>query len=252
MIKVKDYLINTTHDRAQILYPDTNLKYEFNDIAEIDKLTFNLRETELKKQLRECNDKLLRGPIFILENQTNLDKSNMYRVFVNETTSKSEKYLSEFEKYIDERIDRVKNKEIDSSTKLELARTEVLDEYINEMLDEVIRKFIEGYVPVNEMISVRSLMPNDIATHIVKIKNDYTSLSVDKKEKELRHIGRSLSGYKALRNFLMEYIKLKNGEYGGLNTTLYKYSGRTIRGKYYPTEKIANQIKEDIKEKKLK
>ncbi len=252
MIKSKDYLINTTHDKAKIIYPDSNLKYEYNDISEIDKITFNLTEEKLKKELKESNGKLLRGPVFIYEKPINRNIGNMYKVFVNETTSKSEKYLADFEKYIDERMARVKAKSTDKDVHLQLAETEIFYQYIEEMLDEVIRAFIDGAVPVYEMISVRSLMPNDIATHIVRVKNDYKSFNVDEKKKELRHIGRSLSGYKALRNFLMEYIKFKNDEYGGLNRTLFNYAGRTIKGKYYPTEKIMNQLNEEIKEKKLK
>ena len=251
MIKVKDYLINTTHDKAKILYPDSTNIFEYNDISEIDKITAHLSEDELKKQLKE-NNKLLRGPLFILEKPIKKDLGNMYKVFVDETTSKTEKYLSEFDHYIDERIARVKDQSTNSKVKVELARTEMFEEYINEMLDDVIRGFISGSIPVYEMISVRSLMPNDIATHIVKVKNDYKSFNVSEKEKELRHISRSLTGYKALRNFLMEYIRYKNGGYGGLNTTLYNYADHTNGGKYYPSDKIMDQLNDDIKEKKLK
>ncbi len=252
MIKVKDYLINTTKKDAKIISPDSSKIFEYNDISYIDKITSHLFEDELKKELKKNNDKLLRGPVFILEKSGKKELGNMYRVLTNETTSKSEKYLDEFDKYIDERISRVEAQANDSKVKVELARTDMFEEYINEMLDDVIRGFISGSIPVYEMISVRSLMPNDIATHIVKVKNDYESFSVSEKEKELRHISRSLTGYKALRNFLMEYIKYKNGEYGGLNRTLYNYSNITSGGKYYPSKQIMDQLNNDIKERKLK
>lgn len=251
MIKVKDYLINTTHDKAKILYPDSTNIFEYNDISEIDKITTHLSEDNLKKELRK-NNKLYRGPIFILEKPVKKDIGNMYKVFVNETTSKTEKYLNEFDQYTNERITRIQDQATNPKVKLELARTEIFEEYINEMLDDVIRGFISGSIPIYEMISVRSLMPNDIATHIVKVKNDYKSFSVSEKEKELRHISRSLTGYKALRNFLMEYIRYKNGGYGGLNTTLYNYSAHTNAGKFYPSNNLMNQLNKDIKEKKLK
>lgn len=252
MIKSKDYLIDTTKEKAKIIYPDSNLKYEYNDISEIDKITFNLTEEKLKKQLKESNEKILRGKLFIYEKSIDENIGNMYKVFVNETTSKSEKYLAEFERYIDERMARVKAKSTDKDVHLQLAETEIFYQYIEEMLDDVIKSFIDGAFPVYEMIGANSLMPNDIATQIVGVKNDYKSFSDSERKKEIKHIGRSLSGYKALRNFLMEYIRFKNGGYGGLKRTLYSYSEKTINGKCYPPEKIMNQLNEEIKEKKLK
>jgi hypothetical protein len=47
----------------------------------------------------------------------------------------------------------------------------------------------------------------------------------------------------------MEYIRYKNGQYGGLNNMLYIYSSEFINGKYYLSNKINKQLSEDIKRK---
>lgn len=243
----KDYLINLTKEKGQILNVN-DIDFEFDDISKIDKITFEMSQDELKKYIKSYNGKVLRGRNFILETVSS-GKGNLYKTFINETKSKSEKYLDEFSRYIDERIERVDTKKKDKTCRLELARTSYFEEYVNEMLDDVIRGFIDGALPAYEMISVRSLMPNDIATHIVKVKNDYKGLSVSDKEKELRHISRSLTCYKSLRNFLMEYIRFKNGEYGGLNRPLYLYSETAKNGKYYIKESIMSDLREDIKKR---
>ena len=246
----KDYLVNLTKQKEQILYTDEYSNFEYDDISKIDKITFNMNQDELKKYIKNINGKVLRGNNFIFETSST-GKGYIYRPFINETKSKSEKYLDEFSKYIDERIERVDTKKFDKTCRLELARTSDFEEYVNEMLDDVIRGFIDGALPAYEMISVRSLMPNDIATHIVKVKNDYKGFNVSEKEKELRHISRSLTCYKSLRNFLMEYIRFKNNEYGGLNRQLYLYSNSIKNGKYYIGDKLMSDINEDIKKKRL-
>ncbi len=176
----------------------------------------------------------------------------MYRPFINETTSKTEKYLYTFDDYIDERIKRVNDKVSDKKVKLELAQTPDFYEFTNEMLDDLMRGYINKSNYAFELLSVRSLIPDDIIRHMVKVKDEYDTYSIKQKEKELAHIGRSLSSYRALRNFLMEYIKYKNEEYGGLNRPMYVRCNEFTNGKYYIKDSRLDCIQEDIKEKKLK
>ena len=248
----KDYLININKKDGKVLYANSELDFEFDDISKIDKITSHLSEEELKKNLKLYNGKLLRGNTFILETPNDNSKGYLYRPFVNETTSKSEKYLYTFDDYINERIKRVNDKATNKKVKLELAQTPDFYEFTNEMLDDLMRAFINKSLYSYELLSVRSLIPDDIITHIVKAREEYPFLSVRQKENELAHIGRSLSGYRALRNFLMEYIRFKNEEYGGLNRPMYVSCNEFKNGKYYINDSRLDIIQEDIKVKKLK
>ena len=248
----KDYLVNINKKNGKLLFVDENLSFEFDDVSKIDKITSHMREDELKKSLKVYNEKLLRGKIFILETTNDNSKGYMYRPFINESTSKSEKYLYRFDDYIDERIKRVNDKSSDRKVKLELAQTPEFYEFTNEMLDDLMRGYINKSLYVYEALSVRSLIPDDLVKHMVKVIDEYDSLSLKNKEKELVHIGRSLSGYRALRNFLMEYIKFKNEEYGGLNRPMYLCCNKFDKGKYYINDSRLDIIQEDIKVKKLK
>ncbi len=248
----KDYLVNINRKDGQVLFADENSNFEFDDVSKIDKITSHLREEELKKNLKVYNGKLLRGNIFILETPNDNSKGYMYRPFINETTSKTEKYLYTFDDYIDERIKRVNDKVSDKKVKLELAQTPDFYEFTNEMLDDLMRGYINKSNYAFELLSVRSLIPDDIIRHMVKVKDEYDTYSIKQKEKELAHIGRSLSSYRALRNFLMEYIKYKNEEYGGLNRPMYVRCNEFTNGKYYIKDSRLDCIQEDIKEKKLK
>jgi hypothetical protein len=255
----RDYFINVTKQKGEVLYANPSLDVEFNDIAELDKITAHMTKEERIKYFKEFNNKMLRGQEFILETpnngskgniyKINGSKGNIYKIFVNETTEKTSKYLDKFDDFIDERIQRSKDKVTDKTCKLELARTDDFEDYVNEMLDDILRGLINKNVPVYEILSVRSLITDDAIRHIVKAREDYECLTASQKEQELRHISRSLTGYKALRGFVMEYIRYKNGQYGGLNNMLYIYSSEFINGKYYLSNKINKQLSEDIKRK---
>ena len=247
----KDYLININKTDSKVLFANEK-EFEFDDVSKIDKITFHLREEEFKKNLKSFNGKLLRGNIFILETPNDNSKGYLYRPFIDETTSKTEKYLSTFDDYINERIQRVNDKAVNKKVKLELALTPDFYEFTNEMLDDLMRGYINKSNYSYEFLSVRSLIPDDVIKHIVQVKDEYNSLSLEKKEKELIHIGRSLSCYRSLRNFLMEYIRFKNEEYGGLNKPMFDCCNRFYLGKYYITGSRFENAQEDIKEKKLR
>ena len=245
----KDYFINVTKQKGEVLYANSLLDLGFNDIAELDKITAHMTKEERIKYFKQFNKNMLRGQEFILENPDNGSKGSIYKIFVNETTDKTSKYLDKFDDFIDERIQRSKDKVTDKTCKLELARTDDFENYVNEMLDDILRGLINKNVPVYEILSVRSLITDDAIRHIVKAREDYECLTASQKEQELRHISRSLTGYKALRGFVMEYIRYKNGQYGGLNNMLYIYSSEFKNGKYYLSNKINEQLSEDIKRK---
>ncbi len=247
----KDYLININKKDAKVVYTDAKSNFEYDDVSKIDKITSHLSEEELKKNLKEYNGKLLRGNIFIIETPNDNSKGYLYRPFINETTSLTEKYLYTFDDYIDERIKRVNDKSANKKAKLELALTPDFYEFTNEMLDDLMKGYINKSLYTYDALSKKSLIPKDIIDHMEKVKDEYSFYSVRQKEKELAHIGRSLSCYRALRNFLMEYIRVKNEEYGGLNRLMYLCCNEFKMGKYYINDSRLDDIQEDIKIKRL-
>ena len=241
-IKSRDYIINMTKEHGEILYPSKEI-IQFNDVSKIDKITSHLSEAKFKKLLKENNSKMLRGEKYILETNANNTKGNIYRLLLDETTSVTEKYLYDFDDYIDERIERV-----DSFANLELAHTSALKNYIDTMLDELIRAYIDSDFNAKDVFSKNGLIPKDVVTHVDKVKDDYLLYSPSKKDSELDHIGRSLYSYKALRSLLMEYIAFKNESGNGLSKKIYSKTN-SYQGKYYLKNEVMDEVKEDIKRK---
>ena len=154
----KDYLININKKDAKVVYIDAKSNFEYDDVSKIDKITSHLREEELKKNLKEYNGKLLRVNIFIIETPNDNSKGYLYRPFINETTSLTEKYLYTFDDYIDERIKRVDDKSTNKKAKLELALTPDFYEFTNEMLDDLMKGYINKSLYTYDALSKKSLI----------------------------------------------------------------------------------------------
>lgn len=238
----KYYLMNGTPNGAQILSLPTedDVVREFDDISEIDLITTKIPASEAKGKLKIYNKEILRGSMLILEYPVKKTKGLIYRPFFDESSNeKASRWLHSFTPYIEERIDRVEHKELDKRVSLELTKDDKFYEYLSYILYDLNKSEVD--FGANSLMGFNSLIPKDFkAQYEEYIKEQYHS------QYSLQHLTRSLSNYKSLRNFMMEYIAHLSRSYGGLKRDVDRFTEEYVNGRAYCNQQMVDLASRDM------
>lgn len=239
----KYFLINGRPGNAQILTIPNEIttQREFDDISDIDIITTKIPKKDKVSNLKLYNEKVLYGSTLVLEYPVKKTKGIIYRPFFDESVDdKSKKKIEKFKRYSFERYERVQAKLRGEDVSLELDRNKKFNDFLYDLLydslyvigDEKGRKSLLDY---------NSLLPKDLKNQLLEVKEGTLDLG-----QSLNKISRSLSNYKSLRNFMMEYIHLYGTSYAGLRSEVENNSSERVNGRIYGNEELIRSAITDM------